>query len=209
MGKIEEIREKRFQYLHLLWEKTDGNIRAREDMDALGELLGYSKQEIEKVVQYLVDEYLVKYAGLSKLIEITHEGVKEIEEALSHPEEPTHYFPPVNIINVHHMEGSQIQQGTVSSSQSGTFITENKKDFDEFLNVLKDKLSDLNLGDDDKDEIDSDIATLEAQLNSSRPKSSILKESLLSIQRILEGAGGALVAQQLLPYIPPLLMLFK
>lgn len=124
MGKIEELKERRFNYLHLLWEKTDGNIRARENMDELGEYLGYSKQETEKIVQYLVDEYLVKYAGMSKLLEITHEGIKEIEEALSHPEAPTHYFPPVNIINIHHMEGSQIQQGSVSSTQSGTLIAE-------------------------------------------------------------------------------------
>lgn len=209
MGKIEQNKEKRFQYLHLLWEKTDGSIHARENGNELGDLLGYPREETVKIVQYLVDEYLVKRAGLSFLIEITHEGIKEIEEALSSPDEPTHYFPPVNIINIHHMEGSQIQQGTVSSSQSGSFITENKNDIETFLNILKNKLPDLNLGVDDKTVINSDIDTVEAQLSSSRPKSSIVKESLKSIQRILEGASGALVAQQLIPSILSLLALLK
>jgi len=46
---------------------------------------------------------------------ITHNGIKENENAIRHPDEQTKYFPTVNIIYVEHMEGSQIQQGTIQS----------------------------------------------------------------------------------------------
>lgn len=202
MGKIEILKEKRFNYLNLLWEKTDGNIHAREHSEGLGEELVFTKEETEKIVQYLIDEDLIKRVGLSLLIEITHYGIKEIEEALSNPDEPTHYFPPVNIINIHHMESSQIQQGTTSSNQTGTFQLTNGNDINQFLKLLKEQLPGLKLSKDDESEIRSDITTLESQVTSSRPKTGIIKESLSSIQRILEGAGGAIVAQQLIPYIP-------
>lgn len=75
----------------------------------------------------------------------------------------------------------------------------------QFLEFLKEKLVDLELNNDDASEIQADISTLELQVDSSRPKVGIIKESLLSIQRILEGASGAIAAQQLLQYVPVLL----
>jgi|GEM_PF-3150572 len=36
----------------------------------------------------------------------------------------------------------------------------------------------------------ADIATVESQVGSSKPKVGIIRESVLSIQKILEGAGG-------------------
>ena len=98
------------------------------------------------------------------------------------------------------MEGSQIQQGTNSSNQTGTFNLTNGIEINNFLKLLKEQLSVLALNNEDESEIKSDITTLESQINSSRPKQGIIKESILSIQRILEGATGAVVAQQLLPY---------
>lgn len=39
-------------------------------------------------------------------------------------------------------------------------------------------------------ELESELATLEAQLASPKPKRNIVKESLSSVRAILEGAGG-------------------
>lgn len=205
MGKVETLKENRFKYLNLLWEITDGNIRARGNSEDLGLELGFSNEETEKIVQYLIDEYLIKRAGLSNLIEITHEGLKEIEEALSNPDEETHYFPAVNVINIDHMEGSQIQQGTISSTQSGTFRLKNRNEFNNFIKLLKEQLPEITLSSEDESEITLDISTIESQIDSSRPKPGIMKECLLSIQRILEGAAGGVTAQQLATYIPALL----
>lgn len=114
-------------------------------------------------------------------------------------------FDKLNIINIQHMEGSQVQQGAVSSKQSGTFESVETKSIMAFLELLREKLPDLRLNSSDDSEMRSDINTIENQILSSRPKGAILRECLGSIQRILEGAGGSIISQQLLQYIPSLI----
>jgi DNA-binding MarR family transcriptional regulator len=206
MRNIEELKKMRFNFLNLLYEKSGGDKFNRSMvMNEIGAELGYEHADIQKICQYLEGEGLIEHVRMGGGIAITHYGVKEVEEAISNPEEPTHYFPPVNIINIHHMEGSQIQQGTNSSNQTGAFTLTNGIEINDFLKNLKGQLAELALNNEDESEIKSDIATLESQIDSSRPKPGIIKESLLSIQRILEGATGAVVAQQLLPYVSVLL----
>lgn len=205
MNTIDELRKKRFQFLHRLYEKTEGNEHEMINMWDLGKELGFEKAETDRISQYLVGEYLMEYAAMGGIIAITHQGVIEVENAISHPEEATQYFPPVNIINIHHMQNSQIQQGTVESTQSQHLESETKNDISEFVELMKTKLPDLRLEADDMAEIEADINTVQSQVSSSRPKKSILKECLSSIQRVLEGAAGSVAAQQLIPLIPPLI----
>lgn len=63
---------------------------------------------------------------------------------------------------------------------------------------LRNGIGEVGIDDDCKKELDSEISTLEAQIKSPNPKNSIIGESLTSIRRILEGAGGNLVASGLL-----------
>jgi len=168
MVSIDELKRKRFQFLHRLYEKTEGNEREMVDELEFGDELGFNRTETEKVSQYLVGEDLIKYAARRAIV-ITHQGIIEVETAISNPEEPTQYFPPVNIINVHHMEGSQIQQGSVSSNQTGNFKFTNTNDFDDFIRLLKEKRPELNLNEEDRSEIDAEISTLESQIASSQP----------------------------------------
>jgi hypothetical protein len=204
MNFIEEMRKNRFQFLHRLYEKTEGNEHEMVNMWDLGNELGFDRAETDKISQYLVGEYLMEYAAMGGIINITHQGIIEVENAISHPEEPTQYFPPVNIINIHHMESSQIQQGTVESTQSQHIESKTKNDISEFVELVKTKLPDLRLDAEDLAEIEADINTVQSQVSSSRPKKSILRECLSSMQRLLEGAAGSVVAQQLIPLIPPL-----
>ena len=205
MNSIDELRKKRFQFLHRLYEKTEGNEREMINMWDLGNELGFGRAETDKISQYLVGEYLMEYAAMGGIITITHQGIIEVENAISHPEEPTQYFPPVNIINIHHMQNSQIQQGTVEGTQSQHIESKTKSDISEFVELVKAKLPDLCLDAEDMAEIEADINTVQSQVSSSRPKKSILMECLSSMQRVLEGAAGSVVAQQLIPLIPPLI----
>jgi hypothetical protein len=193
MASIDELQKKRFQFLHRLYEKTEGNERETVNELEFGNELGFDKIETEKISQYLVGEDLIKYIA-RRAIAITHQGIIEVENALSHPEEPTQYFPPVNIINIHHMKNSQIQQGTVESTQSQHIELKTKNDISEFAKLVKAKLPDLCLDTEDMAEIEADINTVQSQVLSSRPKKSILRECLSSMQ-----------AQQLIPLIPPLI----
>ncbi len=204
MASIDELQKKRFQFLHRLYEKTEGNEREMINVWELGNELGFDKAETERISQYLEGEYLMEYAARGA-VAITHQGVIEVEDALLHPEEPTQYFPPVNIINIHHMQNSQIQQGTIKSTQSQIRELKINNDIQEFVELLKNKLPDLGLNVEDMSEIEADIKTVQSQVVSSRPKKGVLIECLSSMQRVLEGVAGSLVAQQLITLIPPLI----
>ena len=205
MASIDQLRKKRFQFLHRLYEKTEGNEREMVNMWELGNELGFDKAETNRISQYLVGEYLMEYAAQGGIIAITHQGIIEVEDALSNPEEPTQYFPPVNIINIHHMQNSQIQQGTIESTQSQFVELKIINDIQEFIELLKDKLPDLCLNVEDMSEIEADIKTVQSQMASSKPKKGVLRECLSSMQRVLEGVAGSVVAQQLITLIPPLI----
>lgn len=207
MNKLEETKKKRFEFLNNLYEITGGSKSKTVNMFELGTELGFDREETNLIVQYLAGESLVKHVTIGGGIGITHYGVKEVEEALSHPEKPTAYFPPVNIINIHHMEGSQIQQGTISSSQTAKFSSDSTEELLSILKELRDKQSQLNLPPDDASELSADIDTVESQLKSSRPKAGIINEGLKSIKTILEGAAGSWLASDFLSKLPQFLNL--
>ena len=66
------------------------------------------------------------------------------------------------------------------------------------VTALRASSKNLGLSSDDEAALRSDVDTLDAQLNSPRPKSSIITECKTSIRTILEGAASALVAAPLL-----------
>lgn len=107
-----------------------------------------------------------------------------------------------NIKNYIHgnINDSQVQMESAGSTQ--TQIAE----FDigqvaKFVEALKNTIEILGLNESGKKEAESEIAALEAQIKSPNPKQSILRESLCSVRRILEGAAGNLVASGLLNQI--------
>jgi hypothetical protein len=158
MSTIEELRKKRFNFLRLFYDKSGGDRFSGFDMWEIGDELGFARDETERITDYLVGENLLEHQGVGA-ISLTHFGIREVEEALSHPERPTHHFPAVNIINIHHMEGSQIQQGVISSNQSGTFEFNNKNDISAFIELLKSKFPDLRLRAEEESELKSDVGT--------------------------------------------------
>jgi len=109
--------------------------------------------------------------------------------------------PIVNIANIEQMIGSQLQQGTRDSIQEGTFEITNHEQLLEFIELLKSKLPELEISEDDKSEIEADVATIEAQMKKNRPITGIVRDSLLSIKRILEGASEAVIATGLLKFL--------
>lgn len=205
MKKLEEKRKARFKFLNLLYEKTDANRHNYQNMWEIGKELGFDKDSVDTITQYLEGEMLLEHTTIGGGISITHYGIKEVESAILNPDQPTQYFPPVNIINIQNMVGSHIQQGTTSSHQTGSFNVEKTRDVESFIKQLKSELKSIQLSENDKIEIETDIATIETQNKSSRPKAGIVKESLSSIQRILEGASGSLLAQHLLQSLPVLI----
>lgn len=107
-----------------------------------------------------------------------------------------------NNITVGTMENSQIQQDTQNSHQK---IEQNSFDSD-LSSFLKDFIRDVSKV---KDEaiakaLLADAETIKSQSTAPAPKKGIIKECLLSIKNILEGAAGSVLASYI-PIIIPLL----
>lgn len=92
----------------------------------------------------------------------------------------------------------QLQQAMGHSSRQHITTTMDLKAIQSLINSLKEKLDGLGLEQARKNEVASDLATIESQLDSPKPKQTIIKESLRSIRSILEGATGGAVAQLLI-----------
>jgi hypothetical protein len=196
VGPFDEIRAQRFAFLRAVYDETEGSTDRLLNMNEVGAELGFDEQLTDKITTYLVNEHLLEWAGLGGFIELTHWGLKEVEEVLSAPTEPTEHFPSLvvaqNYINVASMHDSQIQQGTEGSVQ--TQVPVNIDQLRDLVEQISNEAEALDLADDDRRELEASIGTANAQLDSSRPNHSILRESLSSAQRILEGAAGSGVA---------------
>jgi hypothetical protein len=202
MDTINERRLERFRFLKYLYERTGGSEAEHVPHADIAQHVGLSQDQFRDAFQYLMHEGLIN--GTRGTVCLTHAGVVEIEAALSQPDQPTQHFP-VNIIHIEQVSHSQIQQGTVGSTQSGTFVSLDLAAAAEFVGGLKTMLPQLGLTGDDEAVAKSDLATIETQLSSPRPKLEIIKESLRSIRNIAEGAVGSLAASGIMAGIAKLL----
>ena len=205
VNNIQEVKRKRFLFLKRLYEVTEGSNLASVNLWELGAELGFSHSETDRIEEFLRGEGLTQRVAFGGLIGITHRGVVEVEAALSKPDEPTTYFPPVNYIHVEQMIGSQIQQGTNQSSQALTYTANDIEAIVEFVSDLKNLLFELKLSEEAHAEVEADIETIESQIKSPRPKATIIRECLASLRSIFEGIVGNAVAPLLVQQISSLL----
>lgn len=207
MATIEEKRAQRLKFMRLLYEATGGDTVKILNMRTLGDELQLSESETATLVQYLVNEYLVEWAALGGFIRIAHRGVVEVEEALSTPTRATVHFPPaVNVIQIHTMVGSQIQQGVDGGTQSMTTIQpQDLEAIRSFAVSVRASESELGLSSDARQDLDAEIATLEAQMRSRTPKRSVLNSALETTKGILKSAPAQAAVAELIKQLPELL----
>src|SRR6267154_1098308 len=165
MNRLEEKRANRFRFLNAVYELTDGQRQSMVSMWEIGDGLNLSRDEVANTVQYLVGESLVEHIAMGGEIGITHYGIVQVEEALSEPERPTHYFPPVvNIMHVHSMVNSQVQQGSHGSSQSQQINQNDLSAIRDLIAGLADAVGTSGLTTAAQAELEAEIATLQAQI---------------------------------------------
>lgn len=95
------------------------------------------------------------------------------------------------------MHNSQLQQDTINSTQSY-----NKSlDFDQLYKIVDEiysRISELNLDDEKRLELETEINCLRSQFQSPRPKIEVIKECIKSTRNIIEGATGSALFQGVL-----------
>jgi hypothetical protein len=189
---IKKKKQDRFKFLNKIYEVSNGRISYIVDGEAIGLEFGFDRGYSADIYYYLNEEGLTEPMGAGIRLSLTHYGIKEIEEALSEPNEPTAYFPPINIINIGEMHGGAVQQGT---SNSNINITSNDtiNNVSQYLDKLN-KFADEHLKDNSlQQELKADINTIKQQLKSPKPKKSIIKATIQSVKEVLIGASGGVI----------------
>lgn len=102
------------------------------------------------------------------------------------------------------VSGSQIQIGSNSSNQIQS-QTANTDALKALIAVLREAIDRGEVAGEPCEELRSELATLQAQAVSPKPKWQVIKVTANSIKSILENAAGGIVTAQALPYLAPFL----
>lgn len=192
MVDLNILNEMRFGFLKALYDESKGNSFNIVDMNKIGESLSFTNEDLDTVTKYLSDEGLLEYKTLGGGISITHYGIKEIERALGSPKEPTEHFPPiVNITNIGSMHNSNLQQGNIQSSQTAEIHHVSTEDFVKLIQELSQEIAQLKLSEEDKNDLELQISTLENQSKSSRKNPTVIQGTIETISNIVQGAAGS------------------
>ena len=184
---------------------ADYSIVGRADKYEVGNRLNLNRGTVDNIVEYLYQEGLVNtfrmsgsrgmsgYSGINK-IEPTHEGIKEIEEAVEKPDSPTEHFPPHSVtfnITGGQFTDAQFQVANKDSSQNITVINQSQSaELKEIVTELKRILSNSDIPGEKKQELEAEVQTIESQSKSPKPKIQIIKDALSSAKGIVEEAAG-------------------
>lgn len=103
------------------------------------------------------------------------------------------------------VSGSQIQIGSNGSNQTQPQSVGDMAALSALIELLGNVIQQGHVAGEVRDELQAELATLQAQARSPKPKWSIIKETAGSIKSMLENAAGGVVAAQALPYLAALL----
>lgn len=103
------------------------------------------------------------------------------------------------------VSGSQIQIGSNSSNQTQTQTGGDTAALSALIELLRDAIQQGRIEAVVRDELQAELATLQAQAASPKPKWAIIKATAGSIKSVLENGAGGVLAAQALPYLTALL----
>jgi hypothetical protein len=204
---IEKRRADRLRVMKAIFDMSGGSEHQQVLGHELSDQVQLAPNELADACHYLAGEGLIEEAmpdmGASPIpywINITHEGIREMEESLQAPDEPTKHFPPaVSFINVQgSVIGSAIQSGSPGAQQEANFGDLELEAVQKFLREFDAKSATLDLPAPAAEELAAEIATVKAQVQSPKPKRHIIGICLVSIRAILEHAAGGVAASELL-----------
>jgi hypothetical protein len=172
-----ELDETTQQFLIQLFEQTKGDVSLQVSMYDIGELLGMDRDAASAVALELMGLQLAEIHTLSGGIGISTDGSARVQDL----------------------------QGPLASDNSGY----TKLDDEPLLNSggqqavgqavseLKNKTGSLGLDFDTLSELMADLKTIEAQLDSSRPKTAIIRECLHSVLGVMEKTQSRQIVDRL------------
>ncbi len=155
-------------YLAELYHRTDGDVSVQVSMYDVGAALDMEKTEAGKLAEDLIGDGLVEVKTLSGGIGITALGIERVQASGLAGESAT---------------------APLSLGHDPVLEEDNKTAVIAFLQEIKTALSQQSAPYDRMEEMVIDIKSLEVQLLSPRPKTSIVREVLRSMGNTLKTTG--------------------
>lgn len=141
----------------------------------------------------------VRTVVLNWALKLEEEGVLGEELSFSPPEKEAARRSPQNITNFYGpVQTAQVQQGNERAIQVSVTAAPDPAAIRAFIASFRAELPTLGLEADARAEVEAEARTIEAQLESPKPKPAIIREGLRSIRAVLEGAAGGAAAQLLI-----------
>jgi len=204
--KLEEKKRLRLLFMNTVYEKTRGDRFTFTNLAEIAPALSLNTEEAGRIGEYLVGEGLIKWASFGGGIAITHHGIKVVEEALSQPDRPTYYFPAaITVLHIGKNTG-QIQVGTSGSVQNQVqeISHADQAELARFVEEVKRSKQSLGVEANAGAELDAQVATIDAQMQSRRPQKAVLKGAGEVLVEILKSASGS-AAAELIKELPSIL----
>ena len=162
------------QFLILLFEQTKGDVSIQVSMYDIGDLLGMDRDTASSVAQELMGQQLAEIRTLSGGIGISTDGAARIQNLMGPMASDT-------------SESDQLGDGPVLTSGGQQAVAQ-------VVSELKNQIGSLGLDFDTLGELMADLKTMEAQLDSSRPKTAIVQECLRSVLGVVEKAQDSRIS---------------
>mgnify|MGYP001817425903 CR=1 FL=1 len=166
-----ELNESGQQFLLSLYKKTNGDTTIQKSMYDIGSDMGLDREEASKLTEDLMGWSLVEIRTLSGGIAITRVAVEEIEELGYGLDDSAE-------------TGVQLGRDAIVSAEVRLVI-------ENLTGDIKQTAGSLGLPFESLSELMTDLKTIDVQLDSTRPKTAILRECFLSIKPILDKAGDS------------------
>lgn len=160
MADAAELSDAQSRFFMKLVEQTAGDPQKQVSMYQIGEATGLNKSEASRISEDLMAFGLVEIRTLAGAIGLT--------AAAGLP------------------SAAAPESTGVALGDTRLLRAEARAATEELLAQIKAAVAGLKLDFDDMTEMTADIRTIEAQLTSSRPKTTILRETLTSLRRLLQ-----------------------
>jgi AbiTii len=193
--EIEDLVKSDSEYLVIQLPQGKQNVLAELFNEATQFRLNFGKSQAQRIldsVRNIILEWSLKLEEDGIMGEGLGFSKEEKQEARKHDYTVNNFYGPAS--------GVQIQQNTQHSNQN--MISE--MDFDKianFVSTLRDNLDKIELQEYNRKTVESEIATIKSELDSPKPKSSVIKQSLQTVRNLIEGVTGNLLASGLLHMI--------
>ena len=158
------------QFLIQLFEQTKGDSTVQVSMYDIGDQLGLERDDASAVAQELIGSMLVEIRTLSGGIGISADG-SQVARKLTEP------------------AASDAKELT-KLDDTPLLTPAGRHAVEQIVSDLKSRADAMEQDIDTLTELRADLKTIDAQLESSRPKTAIIRECLLSVLAVLKNSGN-------------------